>query len=219
MKKSICLLALLAFFSCSQPAKKQAKEKEPETKPNTIPLEKSSALLDEDLYWSIVDKSLKNSTNKDQQRQILVEEISKLTPTEMIGFRLRTDKLLYDTYTSEMWCAGYIMNEGCSDDGFEYFRNWVISRGKETYYKAKQNPDNLVSEIVPGKESYEFELYWYVALDAFKQQTGKDLYSYIDYDKFSTHEGKYPKFKLTWQKEDPGSMKKICPGLFAKLWK
>ena len=135
----------------------------------------------------------------------------------MIGFRLRTDKLLYDTYNSEMWCAGYIMNGGCSDDGFEYFRNWVISRGKETYYKARQNPDNLISEADKGADMYEFESFWYVALEAFEQKTGRDLYDYIDDEHFKTKEGNYPHIEFTWQEEKPESMKKICPQLFEKL--
>ena len=99
---------------------------------------KTAEILDEDLYWKIVEQSLKNSIDQDQQEQFLIKRLQKLTPTQIIGFRLRTDKLLYDTYNSEMWCAGYIMNGGCSDDSFEYFRCWVISRGKEIY-RIRQN--------------------------------------------------------------------------------
>lgn len=185
---------------------------------DTTQLTKTAEMLDEDLYWSIISKSLKKTNNQDDQEQFLIKEIGNLTPTQMIGFRLRTDKLLYDTYNSEMWCAGYIMNGGCSDDGFEYFRNWVISRGKETYYNAKQNPDNLISEVIEGAEFYDFESFWYVALEAFQQKTGKDLYDYIDYDNFKTSEGNYPQFEFTWKEEDSESMKKICPKLFDKLW-
>lgn len=179
-------------------------------------LERTADMLDAELYWSIIDKSLKNTNNQDDQEQYLIQEISKLTPKEMIGFRLYTDKLLYETYNSEMWCAGYIMNEGCSDDSFEYFRNWVISRGKDTYLKAKENPDYLINEVVDGAEFYEFESFWYVALEAFQKKTGKDLYDYIDYDNFKVGEGNYPQFEFTWEEEDPESMKKICPKLFEK---
>lgn len=200
------------------------KKDKPQNTPNntsgnpTASLAKTAETLEEDLYWAIVDKSLKNAGNEDEQEEFLIKEISKLTPKQIIGFRLRTDKLLHDTYTSEMWCAGYIMNQGCSDDGFEYFRNWVISRGKEVYYKAKENPDTLISEIVSDAEGYEFESFWYVAIDAFEQKTGKDLYDYIDDDNFNTREGQYPKIDFTWKEEDPESMKKICPRLFEKLW-
>jgi len=180
-------------------------------------LVKTSIMLDEDLYWAIIDKSLKSTSNQDAQEQFLIKEIAKLTPIQIIGFRLRTDKLLYDTYNSEIWCAGYLMNGGCSDDGFEYFRNWVISRGKKVYYKTKENPDNLAEEIDNDIELYEFESFWYVALEAFEQKTGKELYDYID-DKFTTSEGNYPQFEFTWNEENPESMKKICPRLFTKLW-
>jgi hypothetical protein len=185
---------------------------------DTTQLTKTAEMLDEDLYWSIIAKSLKQTNNQDDQEQFLIKEIGNLTPTQMIGFRLRTDKLLYDTYNSEMWCAGYIMNGGCSDDGFEYFRNWVISRGKETYYKVKENPDNLIDEVDSELEMYDFESFWYVALEAFKQKTEKDLYDYIDDENFKTKEGQYPQFEFTWQEENPESMKKICPKLFEKLW-
>lgn len=192
----------------------------PKTKTSNIDMsnfKKTSEMLDEDLYWEIIDKSLKNTSNQDAQEQYLTTEISKLTLQQIIGFRLRTDKLLFDTYTSEMWCAGYVINGGCSDDMFEYFRNWVISRGKNVYYKAKENPDSLIDYIDEELEFYEFESFWYVANNAFEKRTGKNLYDYIS-DDFNTNEGNYPNFDFTWQEEDPESMKKICPKLFAKFW-
>jgi Protein of unknown function (DUF4240) len=114
--------------------------------------------------------------------------------------------------------CGIYYEWGCSDDMFEYFRNWIISRARETYYKAKANPDNLIEEVTEDAEYYEFESFWYVALNAFKHKTGKDLYDFIDDENFTTHEGKYPQFEFTWEEEDPDGMKKICPKLFDKLW-
>ena len=177
------------LFGKKQPAKKES------PKPRTQEIEKTSEMLDEDLFWSIVEKSLQATKNQDDQERVLVKEIEKLTPKQMIGFRLRTDGLLYDTYNSEMWCAGYIMNGGCSDDGFEYFRNWVISRGKETYYSAKDNSDSLISEFVEGTDFYEFESFWYVALTAFKNKTGKGLYDYIS-DDFKKNGRQLPRFRI-----------------------
>ncbi|MEO7992519.1 MAG: DUF4240 domain-containing protein [Chryseolinea sp.] len=190
---------------------------ESKTNQDTTQLTKTAEMLDEENFWSIIDKSLKATKNQDDQEQFLASELKKLSPKEIIGFRLRTDFLLYGTYSSEMWCAGYIMNGGCSDDSFEYFRCWVISRGKETYYKTKTNPDYLINEVVEGAEFYDFESFWYVGLEAFKQKTGKDLYDFIDDEKFKTKEGSYPQFEFTWQEENPESMKKVCPKLFTKF--
>ncbi len=110
-----------------------------------VKIDITSKMMEEDLFWSIIEKSLQNFSEQDQQERLLVKELQNLSPAQLIGFRLRTDKLLYDTYSSKMWCAAYIMNDGCSDDCFEYFRLWVISKGKETYQKAKDNPDTLGS--------------------------------------------------------------------------
>lgn len=189
----------------------------PKIQIDTTQLEKTAEMLDEDKFWEIINKSLQSTKNQDAQEEYLITEIAKLTPKEIIGFRLRTDYLLYQTYNSEMWCAGYIMNGGCSDDGFEYFRCWVISRGKNTYYNTKTNPDYLINEVIEGAEFYDFESFWYVALEAFKRKTGKDLYDYIDDENFKTKEGSYPQFEFTWQEEKPESMKKICPKLYAKF--
>lgn len=182
-----------------------------------VDLEPTAEMLDEDLYWNIVARSLENSSDEEEQEEFLIGEIGKLSPKEMVGFRLRTDELLYKTYTSEMWCAGYIMNGGASDDGFEYFRNWVISRGKDVYYRAKENPDSLVAEVRDDVEFYEFEMFWYVALEAFQQETDEDLYDYIDHDHFRTSEGNYPDIELTWSDDDPESMRAICPELFRRF--
>ena len=198
--------------------KQQAQQEFQPVQFDTTKLSKTAEMLDEDLFWAIVDESPKNTDHLDDQELFLIKEIGKLTPQQMIGFRLRTDKLLFDSYTSEMWCAGYLMNGGCSDDGFEYFRNWVISRGRETYYKAKENPDTLISQVGDDIEDYDFESFWYVALEAFNHKTGEDLYDYIDEALFLTKEGHYPQFEFNWKEEDPESMKKICPKLFDRFW-
>lgn len=231
MKKSLLIILVFVLLSCVQFGKNNNKKldellvKNEESPKNLViaidstSLSKTSEMLEEDKFWLIIDNSLKKSSNQEEQEKILVDEIEQLSPKEMIGFRLRTDKLLYDTYNSEMWCAGYIMNGGCSDDGFEYFRCWLISRGKSTYYKTKSNPDYLINEIREESDFYDFESFWYVALTAFKNKSGKELYDYIDNDKFKTNEGNYPKFKFTWEENNPESMRKICPKLYQKFIK
>lgn len=182
-------------------------------------LEPTAEMMDEDRYWKLVAESLEQSGG-DQECQAngLVGELEKLEPVESVGFRLRTDKLLYDTYNSKMWCAAYIMNGGCSDDGFEYFRLWVISRGREVYENAKANPDTLADfdEDELMGQGYDFESFWYVSNDAFKNKTGKDLYEFIS-DDFQFGEGNYPAMDFDWEEENPDSMKALCPRLAEKF--
>jgi hypothetical protein len=32
--------------------------------------------------------------------------------------------LMDRSYRNDLWAAGYLINGGCSDDGFDYFRGW-----------------------------------------------------------------------------------------------
>ncbi|QBN17649.1 DUF4240 domain-containing protein [Flavobacterium nackdongense] len=231
MKKSLLSIFAFVLFSCVQFGQNnngklnellvinEVSPKKLGIATDSTFLSKTSEMLEEDKFWLIIDHSLKKSSNQEEQEKILIQEIEQLSPKEMIGFRLRTDKLLYDTYTSEIWCAGYMMNGGCSDDGFEYFRCWIISRGKNAYYKTKLNPDYLINEISEDSEFYDFESFWYVALTAFKNKTGKELYDYIDNEKFKANEGNYPEFKFTWEENNPESMRIICPKLYQKFMK
>ena len=192
---------------------KQRKQELAELKP-------TAEMMNEDQFWAIVQKAVDEAgDDEDEYLEVVMHELSKLSLKEMVGFRLRTDKLLYDSYTSEMWCAGYLMNGGCSDDGFEYFRLWVISRGRKVYEAALANLDNLIDYIAEDAEVdfFEFELFWYAAIDAFEEATEADLYDYIDDDNFTTREGNYPNFEFNWDEEDPESMKKLCPRLFERF--
>ncbi len=183
-------------------------------------LKPTAEMMDEEQFWAIVQTAVDEAgDDEDEYLEVVKRELSKLSLKEMIGFRLRTDKLLYDSYTSEMWCAGYLMNGGCSDDGFEYFRLWVISRGRKVYEAAMANPDNLIDYIDDDAEMdfFEFELFWYVALEAFEEAVDADLYDYIDDENFKTCEGNYPNFEFNWEEDEPESMQKLCPRLFEKF--
>ena len=184
-------------------------------------LKPTAEMMDEEQFWAIVQTAVDEAGDDEEAYlEVVKRELSKLPLKEMIGFRLRTDKLLYDSYTSEMWCAGYLMNGGCSDDGFEYFRLWVISRGRKVYEAAMANPDNLIDYIGDDDEMdfFEFESFWYVALEAFEEAVDAELYDYIDDENFKTCEGNYPNFEFNWEEDEPESMQKLCPRLFEKFW-
>ncbi len=186
---------------------------------DSIHFKPSSEMLAEDQYWAIIDKSLKETTNQEDQELFLVTELEKFSPQEMLGFRLRTDKLMFDSYSSNLWCANYIISNGLADDGFDYFRCWLISRGKEVFYKVQENPDFLINIVGNEPKVYDFEGFWYVAMTAFKDMTNQELTPYLDYENFKTNDENYPVLEFNWSVDEPQTMEKICPALFAKFWK
>jgi Protein of unknown function (DUF4240) len=48
--------------------------------------------------------------------------------------------LMADSYRRPLWAATYLVNGGCSDDGFEYFRGWLIMQGREVYERVVADP-------------------------------------------------------------------------------
>jgi hypothetical protein len=52
--------------------------------------------------------------------------------------------------------AAYLLNFGCSDDGLDYFRGWLLTQGRAIWEAALQNPDGLaelpqVRELAPQR--------------------------------------------------------------------
>jgi hypothetical protein len=52
-------------------------------------------------------------------------------------------ELMSDSYRQPVWAAAYVINGGCSDDGFEYFRGWLITQGREVFDRVVADPDAL----------------------------------------------------------------------------
>ena len=66
-----------------------------------------------------------------------------------------------EAYRWDLWAAAYLIQGGCSDDGFEYFCDWLISLGKHRFEAALRNPDSLaeVIEDEDDEEGREFEAF------------------------------------------------------------
>ena len=182
-----------------------------------LPNEKISQMLDIDLYWQIIENSLATADTLEQQEQFLIHELEQLTAEDIIGFRLRTEFFMFQSYSSELWCAASIMNEGCSDDGFQNFRLWLISQGKAIYTDAMIDPDNLANYFDEGfneDDFYEFEIFNGIPNAAFLKVFEKDIHDYIDYENFHYFEENYPELEFNWDEENNTTYQAICPRLY-----
>ncbi len=175
-------------------------------------ISKTNKMMDEGQFWKLISDSLLQANSEEEQEKFIQEELEKLNHEEIVGFSLRSEQLMVDAYTSELWCAGFLINEGCSDSSFDFFRSWLVTRGKEVYEKAISNPDSLADIIEKGRDCY-FRTLENIAFDAFENKTGEEIDRYThDFPETRARE-----IEFNWQEEDPGSMKKICPRLFEKM--
>jgi hypothetical protein len=164
--------------------------------------------MDDTTFWNVIEKGFPSSGTENEWRQRLQHELEKLAPDEIIEWNHYFDRLAARAYTCELWNAAYLINGGASDDGFYYFRCWLIGMGKQVYEAAVANPDSLANVVVPGVDA-EAEIYA-VAHYAWISVTGKsydDPYPARNEDAELTGED--------WDADDPVENRKHLPRLSA----
>lgn len=122
----------------------------------------------------MIDNSLlvSGANGKDQERK-LIAQLKEMKAEDIIGFEMLLRKLLIVADDYGIMAAAKIIEGWVSDDSYLYFRCWLISKGKEVYEKALENPDTLAASIEKGEDS-SFEELLYVATEAYFHITGKE---------------------------------------------
>jgi len=87
-------------------------------------------------FWHIMQRAAESSHDPDAHVNALRALLRELTLEEIISFEVAFRRYLNEAYTWDLWGAAYLINGGCSDDGFEYFRRWLVSRGRDIYAAA-----------------------------------------------------------------------------------
>lgn len=124
--------------------------------------------MDEDVFWRIIEGSRGNA-------QRVIKALAKLPEDQIATFQ----KLYYDHHNRlhrwDIWGAGYVINGGCGDDGFHYFKAWIISKGRKAYDTALTDPDSLGRFVTRAEvdEGCENEMLNYAAQLAHESKTGK----------------------------------------------
>lgn len=161
-----------------------------------------------DRFWRLVEDTYE--VDSDDHLEALQDELIQLPPDDIIDFEQHLHRLLAKAYTAELWGAAYIINEGCSDDGFDYFRAWLIAQGRIVYESALSDPDSLADfpDLIDGAE---FEEFWYVARGAYEDKTGHEIpdNAYRDIQQ--------PEICIDWNFDDFEEMTRRYPRLMSRL--
>ena len=125
-------------------------------------------------FWEIVDAAKKTAApDTDGRVDALKHLLSTESLEELQSFQSHYDAQIRRSYRWDLWGAAYLINGGASDDGFRYFRDWLISEGRVVFEAALQSPDSLAD--LPRIDLAELELFGYVALQVYEARGGGEL--------------------------------------------
>jgi len=157
-------------------------------------------------FWSIVDAT-RTGDDPYEHAEAIQTALSQRAATDILVFEQHMADLLVASYTWELWGAAYLINGGCSDDGFDYFRGWLITQGQSVFENALTDPDSL-ADVPELEEEVECEHILYVARSAYETVTGNEIPSVPI---------NLPDLGDGWDFDDYAKMKLRYPKLFAKF--
>ena len=126
-------------------------------------------------FWDIVDKTTRCGDDQLCQIRSLRSELERLTPEELLQFQLAFRARMREAFSPKLYWAGYVIHGGLSDDSFDSFLCWLISKGSRAFRKALTNPDQL-AHVISGDagEALAFDDFGYVAGDVWVEKTASD---------------------------------------------
>ena len=141
-----------------------------------VPITQRKPQMTEDQFWLLIEKSRAQSTECEEQAEVLIELLTEFEPEEIVKFERLWNKRRRESYRWDLFAVAYIVNGSGSYDGFEYFRNWLIGQGREFFEAVLTSPNHIMTRVpADHEEDVECEDLLYVANRAYEQKVGHDL--------------------------------------------
>jgi hypothetical protein len=135
----------------------------------------ADAALSETQFWNLIERAAEAAGGEMHLVGVMLEDaLERLGAAKLIGFQRKLDRCMAASYTWELWAVAYIINGGCSDDGFEYFRGWLIARGRKRFEAALRGAERAADGVEPG-EICECESIAYAAREVYERKTGEPM--------------------------------------------
>ncbi|MFF7454434.1 DUF4240 domain-containing protein [Kitasatospora sp. NPDC008115] len=97
-----------------------------------------------DSFWKLIEECRRQVEGPEERLTWLRGELCRRSPAEAVQFQERLDEVRREAFTWDLWAAAdRIFGGWCSDDGFSYFRLWMVGLGREAFSAAVAAPDAL----------------------------------------------------------------------------
>jgi hypothetical protein len=128
--------------------------------------------MDIDEFWKLIAISRQKMKSQWDQHAVLEQVLQELPAEEIVSFGEHYYKLRSLAYRWDLWAVAYIIEGGCSDDGFMDFRAWLVAQGQEFFEASLKNPEHVGTRSDDG---VSYEAINYVSWNAYEKKTGTKL--------------------------------------------
>jgi hypothetical protein len=171
--------------------------------------------VDKNEFWNLIDGARAGVADPSDAEQVVNEASALLARepvSEIVSAAQAFWEVMADSYRVDLWGAAYLINGGCSDDGFEYFRGWLIAQGRATFERIVADPDALADlpavrvAAASERDDVECESALGIADDAHVVATGHHLPP-------GSFTIRYPVLAFDWDFEDNVEARRRLPRL------
>jgi len=126
--------------------------------------------IDEALFWKLISEARKNAADKFEFIENLKNGLETFRPNELRNFQKHLLTNLNELNLWDLWALAYIVKRGCGDDGFDYFKSWVISKGREAFNTVLSLDESKLQSVFD--EDPQLEELMSVASEVYEDKTG-----------------------------------------------
>lgn len=100
--------------------------------------------MDIDGFWQLVERSARETGTRQARVAWLKNQLSGRSAEEIVDFEVCFTLCANRACSWDMYAVFWTITGFGSSDGFEYFVNWLISRGRDAFEKVADCPDRIV---------------------------------------------------------------------------
>jgi Protein of unknown function (DUF4240) len=122
-------------------------------------------------FWYLIEKAKGKSIGDCQRRVVRLQRVlEQCSAEEILSFNRVLHELLARSYRWDLWAAAQIINRWTSDDGFDYFRSWLIAQGEKAFMSALRNPDSLANSRTRCRSEPTVKPYYRLRLERMRRR-------------------------------------------------
>ena len=167
-----------------------------------------------DDFWAVIGRATADRpATPAEVAERAAADLATYDPEEIVAWARHLDKVMVASGTQDLWAAAYLIHGGCSEEGFDNFRGWLIAHGREAVARSVKSPDSLadipaVRAAADNGAIFEAGEVLAIAANAYQQATGSDLPP-------GDHPATRPEANDLWDFDNEEEMQRRLPRLSA----